>query len=365
MKKLILYLLISIFLALNSYSALYPEDSNPDYVNDGPYIFNENGTFTVKWIINNLLKKEYINPQNFTGLKDKFNLLFDYRDLTDTYLIKSNYSQIYSKIDSISVISDIHGEYDCYINLLKALGIIDNSLNWKFGKGHLVILGDVFDRGEKVTEVLWHLFGLEKQAAKAGGMVHVMLGNHEIMVFSKDFRFINEKYVKASSILNTEYSDLYSENSVLGKWLRSKPIMITINDILFVHGGISMELVNRKLSISKINQMFSDSIVGKEMIENDKNEEQMFLNDDYGPIWYRGYFKDSEFCETRLDSILGFFEKKHIVVGHTPSRDIKSHYNNKILGIDAGIVMDQPGEMLIYKNGVFYKGYFTGKRIKI
>ncbi len=64
-------------------------------------------------------------------------------------------------IDSIGIITDIHGEYSTYLNLLNANGIIDNDLNWKFGKGHLVIIGDTFDRGAMVTEVLWHLFGLE------------------------------------------------------------------------------------------------------------------------------------------------------------------------------------------------------------
>jgi hypothetical protein len=365
MKKLFLFLIISVFFILNSSTICFSEWSNSGPINDGPYIFNENGTITVKWIENSLLRKDIITPQNFNIIKKKFNLLFDYKDLTDNYKIKSDYSQIYTMVDSISVISDIHGEYNIYINLLKAMGIIDNNLNWKFGKGHLVVLGDVFDRGENVTEVLWHLFGLEKQAAEAGGLVHVMLGNHEIMVLSKDLRFMNEKYGKVERFFNEDYNDLYSVNSVLGKWLRSKPIIITLNDIIFVHGGISIELVHKKLTISQINQMFSDDIIGKEIIENDRNQEQMLLNDDCGPIWYRGYFTDTEFCETRLDSILDFYGKSHIVVGHTPSSDIKTRFNNKILGIDAGIVIDQPGEMLICKDGVFYKGYISGKRIKL
>ena len=30
---------------------------------------------------------------------------------------------------------------------MQGTGIIDEHLNWNFGKGHLVILGDMFDRG--------------------------------------------------------------------------------------------------------------------------------------------------------------------------------------------------------------------------
>ncbi len=108
-------------------------------------------------------------------------------------------------MDSIGVITDIHGEYNIYIDLLKAAGIIDRNLNWKFGKGHLVVLGDIFDRGSMVNEVLWHLFGLEKQAEKAGGMVHVLLGNHEFLVLRKDLSFINEKYKEDEAISGIRY----------------------------------------------------------------------------------------------------------------------------------------------------------------
>jgi len=85
-----------------------------------------------------------------------------------------------------------------------------------------------------VTEILWHLFNLEKQAARAGGMVHLLLGNHEGMLFSGDRRYLNEKYILTEKLMNTRYIDLYGENSVLGKWLRSKPVMISIDDLLFL-----------------------------------------------------------------------------------------------------------------------------------
>ena len=365
MKKILLYLIISLFINLNSYAIYHEVRSNPDSINDGPYIFNVHNKFKVKWIENNILRKGNIRQKNFTKKQDFFNLLFNYKDLTDTYLLESNYNQSYNSVDSICVISDVHGEYNIYINLLKAMGIIDENLNWKFGKGHLVILGDIFDRGEMVTEVLWHLFGLEKQASTAGGMVHVLLGNHGVMVLNKNLRYTNDKYKKVEIISNTKYFDLYSENSVLGKWLRSKPVVITINNIIFVHAGISIEMVKRDIKIKQINQIFSDKIVGKDIKSINENEELYLLNGSNGPLWYRGYFTDANFCESRLDSILDFYDKEHIVVGHTTIKEIVTIYNNKIFGIDAGISNAQPGEMLIYKNGFFYKGSIKGNRIKL
>jgi hypothetical protein len=365
MKKIILYFLIGFFLSNGDSAFCQSITVNPDTISDGPYIFNLNNKLRIRWIKNSVLGEDDLIPENFNEIKKKFNLTSEYNDLMNSTLQKPNFLQSYEKIDSLAVITDIHGEYKIYIKLLQANGIIDENLNWKFGKGHLVVLGDTFDRGDMVTEVFWHLFGLEKQAVEAGGMVHVMLGNHELLVLSKDLRYINEKYKRVEFISGTKYYDLYSENSILGKWLRSKPIIITIDNILFVHAGISAEMVNRNLKIRQINQKFTNNIVGKENEAICENEELFFLSDNDGPLWYRGYFTDKNFCETTLNSILDFYDIEHIVVGHTSFKDIRSLFNNKILAVDAGIMNELPGEMLIYKNGSFYKCYVTGERIKL
>lgn len=364
MKSKLFQLILFLLFSLTSFAVL-PDGGPADKVNDGPYIFNLNGKLKAKWIKNDILKSENLNPEKYSDFITRFNLPCSYKDLIDSYMIKSDFSQSYEGVDSISIISDIHGEYKSYLNLLKASGIIDENLNWRFGKGHLVVLGDIFDRGDKVTEVLWHLFGLEKQALEAGGMVHVMLGNHELLVLSKDMRYMNEKYVKVEKITKAKYSDLYSENSVLGNWLRSKPIVVTINNILFVHGGLSIEMVRKNINISQINKTFKEKIVGKDTEEVCADPELLFLSDTFGPLWYRGYFTDSSFSETRLDSILSFYKTKSIVVGHTTLKHITSLYNTKIIAVDAGIMHNQPGEMLIYKNGSFYKAFVTGVRVKL
>jgi hypothetical protein len=365
MKKQLLYLILGLFFNLNAYSTYLSETGNDDLINDGPYIFNVNNEFVVKWVENNSAREDFVTADNFPGIKKKFKLLFNYDDLKQDNLPEHENKQCYTRVDSIGIITDIHGEYKTYLNLLKAMGIIDRSLNWKFGRGHLVVIGDTFDRGDMVTEVLWHLFGLEKQAAAAGGQVHVLLGNHEFMIFNKNLNFISDKYRTVEAITNMHYYDLYSTSSVLGKWLRSKPVIITINDIIFVHAGISMEMVQRKLTINQINRRFANSIARNDagLIYND--EELAFLYRNKGPIWYRGYFNEPDFYESRLDSILDFYKKEHIVIGHTPNEGIISLFNTKILGADTGIMYKQPEETLMYKNGYFYKVSLKGTRIKI
>ncbi|MBG0858678.1 MAG: metallophosphoesterase [Bacteroidales bacterium] len=363
MKNPIFYLAVLFFCIFHS--AAESQTVSGWSVYDGPYILAQSESLKAKWIENSILKERDISPGNFPDLKKKFNLQFNYADLKSTFYLRPRYRQNYTLADSIAIITDIHGEYYSYIKLMKAMGIIDRNLNWKFGRGHLVVLGDNFDRGEMVTELLWHLFGLEKQAEKAGGMVHVLLGNHEFLILGKNLTYLNNKYRMVEEITKTKYYDLYSDSTVLGRWLRTKPVMITINNIIFVHGGISMETVQRNLKVDDINRKCSDRIVGRDKTWIDSDEELVFLNNESGPVWYRGYITDTTFCESKLDSILDFYGKDHIVIGHTVTSGIRSFYNNKLIAADAGIMYKQPGEMLIYKNGDFYRGFPSGKRIKL
>jgi len=363
MRKSALFLLICLF-NLNS-SGVYQNEEHNDPINDGPYVFYVNDSLKARMIENSVLSEYYISAENYLEIKTAIHLSCQYKDLLSAYSQKADYRQKYNKVDSIIALGDVHGQYEKYLDILQANGVIDKDLNWKFGKGHLVYLGDAFDRGDRVTELLWHLFNLEKQAEKAGGMVHVLLGNHDDMALSGDQRYMNEKYRRVEDLTKTNYSDLYSANSVLGKWLRIKPVMITINDILFVHGGISIDMVRMKLPVAQVNKLFSGKILGKAIAPDNKNKKVELLAGDNGPLWYRGYFEDSTFSENRLDSILNFYDSKHIIVGHTTFKNIKVLYDTKIIGIDAGIGYNQPGNVFIYIKGNFYSSSITGERTKL
>jgi hypothetical protein len=361
MKTRLITLTFLLFLT-SGVSAVCPSGERDSTINDGPYFILSNDTLRVLWIENSTLRKGYLLPGKAGESMLPEDPSYTYRELTRVYGRKPNYRQSYKRIDSIAVISDVHGHYDTYLSQLVSNGIIDRDLNWKFGKGHLVFLGDALDRGDRVTEILWHLFKLEKQALKEGGMVHFILGNHELMVLGGDLRYIHEKYNKVEAIAGISYADLFSENSVLGKWLRSKPAMITINNILFVHAGASPELVQKGMKIKKVNQIFSERITGRNIDLYPEDAELDLLSGNDGPVWYRGYFSDTTLTINSLDSILDFYGKEYIVVGHTPQKNIMFRFGNKVIGIDTGMGYGQPGFMLINKNGRFYKGSISGVR---
>ena len=186
----------------------------------------------------------------------------------------------------------------------------------------LVIVGDVFDRGEYVHEILWLIYNLEKAAKDKGGMVHFLLGNHEVMVIQNDLRYVNEKYFKISEILGIEVSSLYSKDSFWGRWLRSKNILIKIGPYLFVHGGIHPQILEKYSSISEINEVILNNIdADREFIKSNQELSDLFRSN--GPVWYRGFFLPDSLPDVsllELNDILNHFEAEKIIVGHTTSR---------------------------------------------
>ena len=75
--------------------------------------------------------------------------------------------------------------------MLKNSSIVDESLDWIGGNTHLVQIGDVSDRGPDTLDIVRHLTKLEKQAKRAKGRVHVLIGNHEMMNITGDLRFVH------------------------------------------------------------------------------------------------------------------------------------------------------------------------------
>ncbi len=88
---------------------------------------------------------------------------------------------VWTGVERIVAVGDLHGDYDAFIYILKVNKIIDEENHWIAGKTHLVQIGDIFDRGTQAKRILDFLMILEKEAEVAGGKVHALIGNHEFM----------------------------------------------------------------------------------------------------------------------------------------------------------------------------------------
>lgn len=265
----------------------------------------------------------------------------------------------YKHPSKLLAVSDIEGNFMAFLQLLVKNKVIDKYLKWTFGDGHLVIAGDCFDRGEQVAECLWLIYSLEEKARKKGGYVHFILGNHEIMNLNGDWRYMHPKYAETSRL---PYTALYNGNIELWRWLCTKNIMEKIGDTLFVHGGVSEELLQWNLSVTEINE-FSRPFYNKINQAFDDPFLQIIFSSTTSPFWYRGYYHNG-INEDIIDTILAHFGIKTIVTGHTVVTKISSYYKGKVINIDtdhaAGI-----SEALYIRHGKFYRVDKKGKIEKI
>lgn len=336
----------------------------PDH--DGPYVYWHDST---KATVFYLCQGE-INSREFEDFDTlKFQRFCDEESVWHTLLPTRPAVQpaSFDNVERIYVVSDIHGEYEALIDLLKVSGVIDDSLHWMWADGHLVFDGDIFDRGDAVTETLWLIYRLEQEAMLAGGRVHYLLGNHELMVLRDDNRYVHEKYIKGTAKkTRIRHQDLFGPEMELGRWLRTKNTMLKLNDLLFVHGGVSLKLVERQLTLETINDKVRQylDLKSSQVVFND---EPKFLFGSYGPFWYRGLLIDmddrySRLTKDEVQSCLDFYDARCVILGHTEMGPVQSHFDGLVYSVD--VPLDELGTLqaLLWEDGNFYRVTGSGER---
>jgi hypothetical protein len=247
-----------------------------------------------------------------------------------------------------------------------------------------VQLGDVVDRGRDSRKVLDLLREMEDGARRAGGAVHLLLGNHEVMRILGDLRYVSPGEYEAFATI--ESSDLrrqflerlpgedrarlgadiplgyvelrlaFGHNGQYGTWLRKQDTVIRINDVAFVHGGLSPEV--GQSSCKEIN----DTVRRELTSDLDKTRaaplKSLVASAD-GPLWYRALGEESEEFRPKLEEILRAQGAQAIVIGHSVQREgrIQMHYGGKVFALDTGMEASYAtggrASALEIKNGVF------------
>ncbi|MFV1986005.1 MAG: metallophosphoesterase [Gemmatimonadota bacterium] len=273
-------------------------------------------------------------------------------------------------VESVYIFGDVHGEYDRVVRLLRKAELIDEDAGWSGGDTHLVFLGDIFDRGNDVTRVLWFLYRLEREAAEAGGSVHVVLGNHEAMVMSGDLEYVGGKETILAQAHGVAYGEMFDpRESILGRWLARKPALVRMGDLLLAHGGVSPDyldytieqyqdtlrtFIDEELFVHWNDQEYLDSYAER-LAELAESGEEVAAIDSAGIVrryefffasesvlWYRDLVL-SDTLGAHLDAVLEHFDTKVHVIGHTPVETIQERYEGKLIATD---LEDAATEML-------------------
>jgi hypothetical protein len=268
-----------------------------------------------------------------------------------------------SGVDRIVAVGDVHGAYDRFVEILRAAKVIDGRNRWIGGRTHLVQLGDVVDRGPDSLKALELLDALQRDAQRAGGAVHPLLGNHEVMRMLGDLRYVTAgEYEAFTSSKSGEIRDAYVERAKaagepvsaspplgfvemriafgqkgrFGKSMRSHDAVIDIDGIVFVHGGISPAVAG--LSCDAINETVRRNL-GSELAQTRGDPQAQLATSADGPLWYRGLAEEPDTFATAVDDILTRQKATAIVVGHTVTPDgrVRARFGGRVLQIDTGM----------------------------
>jgi len=161
-----------------------------------------------------------------------------------------------------------------------------------------------------------------------------------------------EKFMEESSSARDAYTAFFNEH--YGAWIASHNTVIKIDDVVFVHGGLS-----EALSVQACNLINSGISRDLESYLRDNSYQGPWLYQPTGPLWYRELATKSEnTIREETDRILSNLGAKAIVIGHTPTNDTvslrkPSRLGGKIWIIDTGIWMEEGGQnsALVIENG--------------
>jgi hypothetical protein len=110
---------------------------------------------------------------------------------------------------------------------------------------------------------------------------------------------------------------------------------VQIGDVVFVHGGVSVNFAKEFGSVAALSAKIKEVIAADDM--RVKPTQNSLLRSE-GPLWLRDYAQTSEssICP-KLSEALSVLGARFMVMGHTSQKQIRSRCNGHAILIDTGI----------------------------
>ena len=154
----------------------------------------------------------------------------------------------------VVAIGDIHGDIGALRQAFQLAGATNASGEWIGGTLTIVQMGDLIGRSDDERQVLDFIFDLQRKAARAGGTVHALIGNHEVFGGRLDNQAVGPNPFPAwESVPGLRRDDprlthLLPHERARGaalmpggpyaRQIAAFPVVLKIRDTVFVHGGV-------------------------------------------------------------------------------------------------------------------------------
>jgi len=253
-------------------------------------------------------------------------------------------------------IGDLHGDLEAARAALRLGGAIDAEDRWIGGDLVVVQTGDILDRGDEEEAVIRLFQRLGEEAERAGGAVHVLNGNHELMNAYRDYRYVTPGgYADFADVAVTTGVDsllaslepdqrpraaAFLPGGPLARLLAQRNTVVIVGSSLFVHGGILPEHVDRGLDD------MNDEIRAWLRAEAPQPD---WIRGDRSPVWNRVYSDEPTVaaCDT-LSSVLERVGAERMVVGHSVQRTgVTSFCGGRVWVIDVGMAAHYGGRTAV------------------
>ena len=140
----------------------------------------------------------------------------------------------------VYLISDVHGDYDLFVKLLKKINFSKND--------KMIILGDMLDKGKKSIELLNLLFGENSKNFEC------IMGNHEYDFVKYYHTLVRSKLYNEEQIVRhcNDRLDVVEGLTIdMIKRIESLPFYIETEDYICVHAGVPLDDEDNILDVSK------------------------------------------------------------------------------------------------------------------
>jgi 3',5'-cyclic AMP phosphodiesterase CpdA len=238
---------------------------------------------------------------------------------------------------TLYAVSDVHGGYRRLVALLAAHHLIDAApptpaeARWAAGGAALVVAGDLVDKGPEGLEVVELLRALAGDAPKSGGVVVVLLGNHEAELLADPKNAKAEGADGLDAELRHDGLDptAFVRSDPRAAWLATLPFGLQVGGWFFAHAGDTSGKrasdLARAIEAGLASEGWSaDAIIGD------------------GSLLESRVFGDDASVGARDAAALGV---KHIVFGHDPhalgaAGEIAVSADGVLFRIDCGMSPD-------------------------
>lgn len=246
----------------------------------------------------------------------------------------------------IVAVGDLHGDLQAARRALLLAGAIDTTGHWTGGALVVVQTGDQLDRGDQEQELLAFLARLKGEARAAGGALHLLNGNHELMNARGDLRYVTSGGFldfqdavaagPADSLLLTYPAEqrarvaAFRPGGPYARLLAEQPVVLVVDGNLFVHGGLLP--LHLDYGLDRINGEVRQWLLGQ-------GEPPAFIHTRESPTWTRLYSDEVDPADCALlEEVLQRLGARRMIVGHTVQEGgITSFCGGRVWCVDAGL----------------------------